>query len=65
MFQHLTGNVPCDVLNRLVAGTALGQFGDQSVTVVMPAALYPGIGADLRVANGRSRTANRSGDHSP
>jgi len=36
-----------DVLNRLVARTALGQLGDECVTIVVPPAFDRGIGTDF------------------
>ena len=40
VLQHLFRDVPGDVHDRLIAGAALGEFGDEGVPVVVPAALH-------------------------
>ena len=39
--EHGARDVACDAHDHLVAGAGLGEFGDQRVAVVMPAAFHP------------------------
>lgn len=47
MLEHLLRDVAGNVHDRLVACSALGKFGDDSVAIVMPAPLYARVRANI------------------